>query len=210
MDRDPLDELSQLRSASANVRHQPDPVVVSALVASIRSIRKEAQALGIADAFLDRITDDLIVCFRKLDTLPRDDPFWEGTNRRPTENKLGSFSKEAIGRSPEDPLAYRMRAAVQVLVGNYFDPEIWMWLCSRERVDVSWPVYAGLIGVVGGYDTAPEVVRFLRQAGLCDEARTTLNDLMRSSHTWVGDWAKQVATGCDAAERRPGTSGGGT
>jgi hypothetical protein len=153
MGADLMSELAGFRSTVPDPRHQPDPVVLRGIVASLRAVWDEAPSFGVADDFLRRMTGDFIECLRRLDGLPRDDPFWEGTNRRPTQYKMIDFCRKAIRDDPEEEGdAYRMLAAVEVLSGHYFDPLAWGRLLTEGLSNASWPVYAALIGShFGGY-----------------------------------------------------------
>jgi hypothetical protein len=41
--------------------------------------------------------ESFVEAFRLLDALPRAHPFWDRTNRRPTQHRLSSFCQGAIG-----------------------------------------------------------------------------------------------------------------
>jgi hypothetical protein len=171
--------------------------VLRGLIASLRAVRDEARSLGVPDDFLHTLIERFVEGFRRLDGLPRDDPFWQGSNRRPTRYKMGDYCRKLAEEDPDDEQPPFMQAAAQVLVGHYFDPTTWRRLISCGRAGASWAVYAALIGVhFGGYDTAPEVMRFLQGSELCGEARPTIDALTSSEVAWVRDWAGAIADGC--------------
>ncbi len=202
MDDDLLDELAGLRSTQPDPRHRPDPVVLRRIVAELRAVKDESRSFGIAADFLLAMTREVVECFRRLDRLPRDDPFWEGTNRRPTQYKMSDFCRKLADESPEDGQARLMQAAVQVLVGHGFEPTAWGRLVSDGLADAAWPVYAALIGLrFGGYDTTPGLVRLLEGLGLSGGVRLALDALARAGEPSVREWVEEILDRCKGRSR---------
>jgi hypothetical protein len=202
MGQDLLDELADFCSTEPDLRRQPDPVVLRGLVASLRAVRDEARSLGVPDDFLHTMIEGFVEGFRRLDGLPRDDPFWAETNRRPTRFKMGDFCRKLAEDDPEYVQLLMMQSAVQVLVGHYFDPITWRRLISCGRAGVSWALYAALMGIhFGGYETAPAVMQFLDDSGLYDEAQSAIDLLAGSDVPWVREWAETIVRGSEDRTR---------
>ncbi len=133
--------------------------------------------------------------FRRLDALPREHPFWDQSNRRPTHYKLLEFSDHVLQDDPRDVSALRTAIAVQILNYQNFDPRYWAQLHSAGQLHVSWPIYAALLLGADGFQ-ARNLARFLKAAGLCDEAMTTLSKLIDSQDRWISEWARWIIDGC--------------
>ena len=167
------------------------------MVATLRGDCEQTKGVGIPDDFLRTMVGGVVDCFRRLDGLGREDPFWEGTNRRPTTYKMGDFCRKLARDAPDDRHVLLMQVSVQVLVRHFFDPPTWERLAAEDRSSASQAVYAAFIGIqFGGYDTAPEVVRFLKDSGLCDEARPAIDALAKAEVAWVREWAETISDGC--------------
>ena len=78
-----------------------------------------------------------VEAFRRLDAIDRADPFWDGTNRRPTRYKLGPSCELSLREHPMDSEGLWLKVAVQTVGASVFDTEAWGRLTSADRVDPS-------------------------------------------------------------------------
>lgn len=184
--------LAGFRSSASDPRHRPDPYVLGQLARKIEEISRWGREFQLDPRFLREMQDLYLEGFRRLDALPRDDPFWGGTNRRPTPGKMGAFCAQAHRDHPGDLDALRILAAVLVIQGG-FDYRVWKRLLSAGQVAPAWSVYAALLsGYLDGDDTAPDLVAVLREVGLFDAVRSVLDDLHLTGHPIASAWAGEV------------------
>jgi hypothetical protein len=187
-----ISEIIGFRSASTVPRLQPDPAVLAEIRRSLQESWRRTSFWGVPDDFARILTADLVECLRRLDALHRDDPFWDGTNRRPTLGAMREFCKVLLAVGPADVDALRMAAAYQYFIGQGFHPPTWSGLLQVGVRDASWPVYAALNGYDGGYDTVGPLAELLRRVGLAGPAHSALERLKGSATVWVSEWAGRV------------------
>jgi hypothetical protein len=97
--------------------------------------------------------------------------------------------------NPCDVPARRTGVAVQILTLQNFDPKYWTQLHSLGQLHVSWPIYATLLSGTDTFQTR-NLLWFLKVTELCNEAVTTLGELMRSQDRSISQWAKRIMDGC--------------
>ncbi|HEU4391816.1 MAG TPA: hypothetical protein VFV34_28780, partial [Blastocatellia bacterium] len=96
-----------------------------------------------------QIADSILDSLHRLNRLPRSDPFWDNTNKRPTIFKLNDFCKRLLRENPDDVLCLRCSAALEVFHGsNSFGQHYWTRLHKLAALEVSWPIVAGLISEI--------------------------------------------------------------
>ena len=200
--------LADFQSYSDSPRLQPDPFVLKGLERIVATFTKEAAYLRFSKGFVEAMRDNFLEAFRRLDAIARDDPFWDGTNGRPTQYKLYSACEIALRADPMDCEALLLKAAVHTVFGSSFDPELWEQLASASRVDPTWIVYSALYAECNGsYDTVPDLVSLLERMRSCDYVAAPLkaliaggqdqsNRLIRSREQ-AADWANRVLKTCD-------------
>jgi hypothetical protein len=57
------------------------------------------------DALIDRVTTAVHAMWERLEVLPREDPFWTGTNMRTTRSKVDDYAGQCLRRDPADATA---------------------------------------------------------------------------------------------------------
>ncbi len=193
--------ITGFKSTSDDPRFQPDPVVLAGIAATLRGFWRRPANWGMPDDVTRTLANHLTSCLRELDALPRDDPFWDGTDRRPTEGRIREFCAGLLGDDPADSNALRMAAAYRFVIGQSSYPPTWRGLLKAGVWDLSWPVYAALNGYDGGCDTVADIVDLSREAGPSEPALSGLDRLMRSGTTWLAEWAERVPAESCGAER---------
>jgi hypothetical protein len=187
--------LAGFRSSASDPRHCPDPYVLRQLAGRVEGGGQLGLEYRLDPRFIREMQALYLEGFRRLDALPRDDPFWEGTNRRPTPGKMRDFCDKARRDNPGDLDALRILAAVLMMHG-LFDHRVWERLLSAGQVEPAWSVYAALLaGSIGGGDTWSGLLVLLKELGLLGAVRSTLEDLRRSGHPVSSAWAGEVTEG---------------
>jgi hypothetical protein len=189
----PID-FSAFRSSVDDPRLRPDPYVLRELSRKLEGFANLAESAQIPANFSGRIRAAIYDGFRRLDSLPRDDPFWQGTNRRPTLSKLPDFCAKLLERDPGDARALWTMAADELITWVGFNPNTWRRLIALEGLDASWPIYAALF--FWGLGSLNGLVPLLDSAGLCKSAKPTLEHLVRSGAHFTREWAMRVGAGC--------------
>jgi hypothetical protein len=196
VDSEPSEALLQFRSAVEDERHQPDPYVLRVLAHRLEAFKRESARIGFSEQFIQSMQEYFREAVRRLDALPRDDPYWDRTNRRPTQLKLPSFCARASREDPDHIPALWMMAAVEVINGWSFVPHTWIRLQEATQVDLGWPIYAALLGEsCGGYDTVPAILGLLAQSDPTFKARSELAWMVLSDDPNVSMWAGRVREG---------------
>src|SRR5438045_511955 len=85
MSRRDLSPLLDFRSVQPEPRFRPDPYHLNEVAQQLRALEDVSY---LDTDFIDRILQTVIVAFYRLDAVPREEPFWDNTNRRPTFSKL--------------------------------------------------------------------------------------------------------------------------
>lgn len=119
------DDLLELQSTTDTIEHKPDPYVLKQTVAALKSFQQRASRRRIPDDIVNLVVQGIVTGFRRLDALPREHPFWEQSNRRPTLGKLSAFSAYVLRDEPRDLSALRTAVAYQILTYQNFDPGFW-------------------------------------------------------------------------------------
>src|SRR5215212_8070613 len=91
--------LLDFQSAESSPLWRPDPVHLRELAEQVRSAFSAAH---LDQGFAGRLREAIFVGFSRLDALPRDDPFWENTNRRPTRSKIRDLAGYVLKRGPKE------------------------------------------------------------------------------------------------------------
>ena len=137
------------RSTSDVARYQPDPYVLKQIITDLKCFRRHAAGNQVPDELTRLVVHGIVDGFRKLDALPRQHPFWDQTNRRPTLFKLKLFCEHLLRDNPGDVAALRTALAFGILTFQDFHPRYWVQLHSIGQLHVSWPIYAALLSGAG-------------------------------------------------------------
>jgi hypothetical protein len=189
-----LEELLGFYSAVDEPRHQPDPVVLRQIGEAMRVFLTEGSQLGANVDFSRKMCGLVVEALRQLDALPRGDAFWAGTNRRPTQYKLGDYCNKLVRERPGDVRALWLRAAVTSVIGWGFCARTWIRLMAVASPDITWPISAALCGFgLGSYDTVTDLVVVLTEADRVREALPELSRLKQENNpAYVSNWAGKV------------------
>jgi hypothetical protein len=153
--------LLAFQSQEADLHLRPDPYLLRKLAGHTCSA---FSALHLVQPFAGRLREALLDGLRRLDALPRTDPFWDGTNRRPTVYKLRELAERTLERGPKEAWACWAYAAISLLwCTNDFGLPGWRGLYELGLLDPSWPIHAAFhVRVSTGHNTAPAIAGFLR------------------------------------------------
>src|SRR4051794_35332251 len=186
--------LAGFRSSASDPRHRPDPYVLRQLAGMIEGFSQMGLEYRLDPRFIREMQALYLEGFRRLDALPRDDPFWEGTNRRPTLGKMRAFCVKAHRDNPGDLQTLRILAVVLMMTG-LFDHEVWKRLLLAGEVEPTWVVHAALLaGYFGGGDTVSGLLALVREMGLWGEVRSAVDGLVRSGDPVAAAWGREVAS----------------
>jgi hypothetical protein len=194
MSRRDLDALIHFQSVEAEPRFRPDPVHLHEVVAMLRSL----QSVAYLDTDLvDRLQFSVATGFYRLDSLPREHPFWDNTNRRPTFGKLSDFADALVAHNPTDQNAAWILAAVEVLyASNTFGLSGWRRLHHMGALDVRWPLDAARhLCLSCGKDPLTLLAELVKECGLQLAARDALERL-RYGNIDESAWAMRIIRCC--------------
>lgn len=152
----------------------------------------EAFRLG-CNEWLKRATGSIFDSMRRLNRLPREHSFWNGTNKRPTVYKLPDFCKLLLDTNPRDGLALWTLATQHVLAGaNDFAPELWKKLTETGNCDIASVVYAALFARVNVGIEAEDLARLLIELNVAPQARPLLEKFRESENEFIAEWSGEV------------------
>jgi hypothetical protein len=143
--------------------------------------------------FCYKATESIFASLRRLNRLPRSDPFWTNSNRRPTLPKLNDFCRLNFENNPKDTLALWTMAALEVAGGaDGFGSPFWYALHGLGEFDVAWPICAALLqgGRCGISDRA--LASLLISIDAVEAAQPLLQRYAGSPSSHISDWAKRV------------------
>ncbi|OQS13953.1 hypothetical protein B0T36_17765 [Nocardia donostiensis] len=85
-------------------------------IRAVGNLRQSGQDAG-CPVFAERMVQVLLDGLRSLDELPRDDPFWQGTNHLTTVYKLQKYAQQRLEYTPEDHAARWALVAIDLAFG---------------------------------------------------------------------------------------------
>lgn len=143
--------------------------------------------------FADLAFHAIFTGLNRMNSLARNHPFWNNTNRRPTIYKLGDSCHMELIESPHDPELLWAEAIRPVWWGSGdFGQDAWLELSRLPNFDVRWPIYAALIVHLTSDFTEERVSKFLSEANLIREAIPILLQLATETEGLTMTWANQV------------------
>jgi hypothetical protein len=189
------DALLHFASHEAEPRLRPDPYHLRQLAEQVRSA---FSGRHLDDAFAGRLRRALYDGLCRLDALPRNDPFWVDTNRRPTLGKIRELAGQLLGRGTADAWACWAFAATSVLwCSNDFGLPGWRGLHTLGLLDMAWPVQAACrLRFDSGFDPGAALASFLVEVGACVAGRNTLEAAAVRCGDEPAGWARGVARRC--------------
>jgi hypothetical protein len=192
---DPFD-LARFDSCVDELRYRPDPYVLTALSKDLDRFAWDAREFGNEEDFICRVRHGVLDGFQRLDALPRDHPFWDGTNRRPTFGKLFDFAKWLLQENATDVRAMWTLAGASVVDWRDFDPGLWLLFVKAGGLNPSWPINAAIHGHPLDSLNIEKLVLLVQDSGLCEAAAPILRRLACSGREAVWRWAIRVWTSC--------------
>jgi len=152
----------------------------------------EALRLG-CDRLLRKVGECIFESLQRLNTLPRTDPFWRNTNKRPTIFKLSEFGRDLLKLNADDRQALWLKASLAVFYGAHdFGSENWKRLRELGDFDVSWAVLAGLWNEVNLGFGPGGTASLLLEMEATEEARPLLELCAGSKSVFISEWAQGV------------------
>lgn len=144
-----------------------------------------------------RIEEKLRAALTRLNQLPYDDPFWRGTNSRPTLFKLDAFLKDLLRRDPNDDEArWGLIAHALHRCDNDFAREHLLVLTRKNVHSLRWLMAAAAwVPRMSGVDTTA------RLHGSVEDLRSTVPgfDAILAQHLDVPDvYTRTMARGAVA------------
>ena len=142
--------------------------------------------LGPADLSKDdvfaRAARGLRDVLRRLDALPRTDPFWKDTNERATIHKLRRYCAVVTARDPGDVEAWWCHVGLDLWFGaNTFGSAGFKGLHALGLLDPSWPVKAAMdLYRSTGFDASELLGRLAVDLGIEAEILAVLMELGRT------------------------------
>jgi hypothetical protein len=129
----------------------------------------------------------------RMNSLPRDHPFWQNTNRRPTIYKLSEFCHLELAEDPANSDALLAAAILPVwFASNDFGQEIWLQIRVQIGFDIRWPIYAASTTHVNASPTVEQTVQFLRDADCERSSHPILLRIATEGDGLAVSWARRV------------------
>ena len=186
--------LLHFRSREPDPRLRPDPYHLRQVADDLRSAFVE----GLAPDFIGRLRQTFVDGLARLDALPRSEAFWEGTNGRPTLEKLAAFARYVLARQPGDRGALWVLVALALLrCANHFGLSCWQRLRALGGLDLSWPVNAAFhVFAHSGHDTTLRLVEFLKEADAGVAVPGALEWFRHGRDRSAAQWARAILDRC--------------
>jgi hypothetical protein len=158
-------------------------------------------SLGFGE-FWHRAAQAVFRSLQRLNELPRDDPFWQNTNRRPTLFKLHDHCARLLRQDTRDEVALWTVAALDVFYGsNDFGRERWATLRRTTGLDIRWPVYAALYTELHAAPSAAGLAEFLWENAAVAEAAPLLRLFAECPGRRIRAWSLAVRQLIDGGRR---------
>jgi len=153
---------------------------------------------------------------QRLDALPRNHLFWSRTNNRATLLKLSDYCTLLLKEDPEDEQA--IWTSIGLCLLWWINPlrtasgrQLFRSLQEMGKLRAEWLVQIGWWAEKGGFEstgylkplgaknTETYLIPFLKELGLCAEARAELEILLQTEKGEVRKWATLVLDACGYA-----------
>ena len=152
----------------------------------------DLHTLGV-DRFIVRATESILSSLRRLNNLPRSDPFWLNTNNRPTIFKLCEFCKRILRTDPGDKLALWTLGSLQVFFGSDdFGQHYWKDLYAAGDFDMCLAVFASLLSELNVGAMEKALSKLLTETDSIKEVTPLLERLRGSSSRRIAEWAEAL------------------
>lgn len=144
--------------------------------------------------FYSGLRASLFLALKRLNQLPRTDPFWSNTNRRPTLYKLPAFCERTLSANPHDIEALLAITALAVISVGEFRQGRWTQLLGRNAVSAKWVVFAAMLMEMTGSVDTHHLAECAKAAGREAEVVSELNEAARNGGAAIAGWANQMLT----------------
>jgi len=113
-------------------------------------------------ASLTAMTGTILQASKRLNQLPRDDPFRRNTNLRPTIYKLPEHCKQILRNDRNDVLSLLTIVVLDVARTGDFKTELWSRLYRLRAVSLEFVAFASMLEVATGGIDAEAFCQFLK------------------------------------------------
>lgn len=156
-------------------------------------------ASPLRERFLHTAHGTLLGELQRLNRLPRDNPFWLNTNRRPTLFKLRDFAAHGQNADPQDAPSLLTQAVMDMVDVTAFRPDLWTKLHGANVVDLEFVVFSALLFEVTGTPNVEEFVVFTRRTGTIQQVTAHLRAMEGRAGRIFEEWAQQVLASLESA-----------
>lgn len=187
----PTDE--ELRAYFVQHIHESTPLELDSTI-----LTPFQQQIGFAD-FVVMLAESIYTCLRRLNQLPRSDPFWENTNRKPTFYKLTGFCRKVLlKQDPFDTYALLATIALYLDSGSLqLCEQEWKNLRHSRDFQGNWLVYAAYeLNCCTGMDPSSELVCLAKELQIEDAATALLETMSRGPGLFMRRFALKAIKEC--------------
>lgn len=147
----------------------------------------------ICSPFVASARTTLFDSLRLLNLLPRNDPFWQNTNLRPTISKLTDYGERVMTQEPNDVSSLLTRAILDVAHVGEFEPRRWVQLYLLGAVDLEFVTFAAMLLEVAGSPNADQSGSFIVSTRTTSESEAHLRSIRGRGGKLLGAWSDCVA-----------------
>jgi len=145
------------------------------------------------ERFCELAMSSILDSLRRLNRLPRTDPFWVNTNKRPTIYKLPDFCKGILIDEPHDVLSLWTLGSITVWsYSNQFGQHYWERLYRLGQVELTSALTAALLIQITSNDTAQQFAEFLQESDAIVEGSSHLTRLREHGAAFLCTWVDRV------------------
>jgi hypothetical protein len=118
------------------------------------------------DALIDRVNRALQSMWSRLESLPRNDEFWDGTNQRVTRSKVEDFARRCVSQNPSDDTARWALVGFCMQAGSFSGLHVLAEnAATRDGALFDLIAVAEWVWLEVGVDPGPDLERAVRRAG---------------------------------------------
>jgi hypothetical protein len=159
----------------------------------IREAISYLSSLRCCPDFVAIVKSVLLESLKRLNQLPRTDPFWKNTNLRPTTPKLSSYCSDVLTQHPEDVLALLTQAVLGVAHASVFETQCWVRLFKLQAVGIETVAFAAMLLEVEGAPSATEFAVFLTETNTGDDVNQAILKAIVNGGKFLAGWGRSVA-----------------
>jgi len=149
---------------------------------------------AIGSTFLTAMTNTVFQASKRLNQLPRDDPFWRNTNLRPMIYKLPEHCEQILRNNPNDVLSLLTIVVLDIVQTGDFKSELWSRLYRLKAVSLEFVAFASMLEfAIGGID-AKAFCAFLQETGNDAEALSILQETTAKGGKRLAEWSATVVS----------------